>query len=124
MDIRPIRTESDYRTALAEVERLWNAEPGTPDGDRVEVLSTLIEAYEAFHHPIAAPDPIAAVLFMMEQRGLSRRDLEPAIGSRGRVSEVLNRKRPLTLPMVRALSALLRIPTDVLVQPYDMQSAA
>lgn len=124
MDIRPIRTESDYRTALAEVERLWNAEPGTPNGDRVEVLSTLIEAYEAFHHPIAAPDPIAAVLFMMEQRGLSRRDLEPAIGSRGRVSEVLNRKRPLTLPMVRALSALLRIPTDVLVQPYDMQSAA
>jgi HTH-type transcriptional regulator / antitoxin HigA len=124
MDIRPIRTESDYRAALAEVERLWNAEPGTPDGDRVEVLSTLIEAYEAFHHPIAAPDPIAAVLFMMEQCGLTRRDLEPAIGSRGRVSEVLNRKRPLTLPMVRALSALLRIPTDVLVQPYETRSAA
>jgi HTH-type transcriptional regulator/antitoxin HigA len=117
MDIRPIRTEADYRTALGEVERLWEAAPGTPDGDRVEVLATLIEAYEAEHHPIPVPDPIAAILFMMDQKGLTRRDLEPAIGSRSRVSEILNRKRPLTLPMVRALSTLLHIPTDVLVQP-------
>jgi HTH-type transcriptional regulator/antitoxin HigA len=124
MEIRPIRTEADYRAALAEVERLWEAEPGTPEGDRVEVLATLIEAYEAKHYPIPTPDPIAAVLFMMEQKGLTRRDLEPAIGSRGRVSEILNRKRPLTLPMVRALSALLHIPTDVLVQPYEIRSAA
>jgi HTH-type transcriptional regulator/antitoxin HigA len=124
MDIRPIRTEADYRAALAEVERLWEAEPGTPEGDRAEVLATLIEAYEAKHYPIPAPDPIAAILFMMEQKGLTRRDLEPAIGSRSRVSEVLNRKRPLTLPMIRALSALLHIPTDVLVQPYETQSAA
>ena len=92
--------------------------------DRVDVLVTLIEAYEAKHHPIPAPDPIAAIEFMMEQKGLTRRDLEPAIGSRGRVSEVLTRKRPLTLPMVRALSALLDIPTDVLVQPYETRSAA
>ncbi len=84
----------------------------------------LIEAYEAKHFPIAAPDPIAAIVFMMEQKGVTRRDLEPAIGSRGRVSEVLNRKRPLTLPMVRALSALLGVPTDVLVQPYATRSAA
>jgi HTH-type transcriptional regulator/antitoxin HigA len=124
MKIRPIRTKADYRTALKEVERLWRADPGTPAGDRVEVLVTLIEAYEAQHHPITAPDPIAAITFMMEQKGLSRRDLESAIGSRGRVSEVLNRKRPLTLPMVRALSALLQIPTDVLVQPYETRSAA
>jgi HTH-type transcriptional regulator/antitoxin HigA len=88
------------------------------------VLATLVEAYEATHHPIPAPDPIAAIGFMMEQKGLTRRDLEPAIGSRGRVSEVLNRKRPLTLPMVRALSVLLDIPTDVLVRAYDTQSAA
>ncbi|MGA8382721.1 MAG: helix-turn-helix domain-containing protein [Stellaceae bacterium] len=124
MDIRPIRSEADYRAALNEVERLWQSEPGTPEGDRVEVLSTLIEAYEARHHPIAAPDPIAAILFMMEQKGLTRHDLEPAIGSRGRVSEILNRKRPLTLPMVRALGALLDIPTEVLAQPYETRSAA
>jgi HTH-type transcriptional regulator / antitoxin HigA len=124
MDIRPIKTDADYQAALDEVERNWDAEPGTPDGDRVEVLSTLIEAYEGRHFPIPTPDPIAAILFMMEQKGLTRRELEPAIGSRGRVSEILNRKRPLTLPMVRALSALLHIPTDVLVQPYEIQSAA
>ena len=124
MDIRPIRTEADYRAALREVERLWNAEPGTLEGDQVEVLSTLIEAYEEKHYPIPAPDPIAAILFMMEQKGVTRRELEPAIGSRSSVSKILNRKRPLTLPMVRALSALLDIPIDVLVQPYDVQSAA
>jgi len=124
MEIRPIRSEADYGAALNEVERLWAAEPGTAEGDWVEVLSTLIEAYEARYYPILAPDPIAAILFMMEQKGLTRRDLEPAIGSRGRVSEILNRKRPLTLPMVRALSALLAIPTDVLVQPYEIRSAA
>jgi HTH-type transcriptional regulator/antitoxin HigA len=130
MDIRPIRTKADYRAALKEVDRLWEADPGTPAGDRVDVLVTLIEAYEAKHHPIPAPDPIAAIEFMMKQKGPARRDLEPAIRgldprtSRGRVSEVLTCKHPLTLPMVRALSALLDIPTDVLVQPYETRSAA
>lgn len=124
MEIRPIRSEADYHAALIEIEHLWDAEPGTPEGDQAEILSILIEAYEAKHHPIPAPDPIAAILFMMEQKGLTRRDLEPAIGSRSRVSEVLSRKRPLTLPMVRALSNLLQIPADVLVQPYKIQSAA
>jgi HTH-type transcriptional regulator/antitoxin HigA len=124
MEIRPIRSDADHRSALKEIERLWNSEPGTTDADHVEVLSTLVEAYEAQHHPIPAPDPIAAIEFMMEQRGLTRRDLEPAIGGRGRVSEILNRKRPLTLPMVRALNALLHIPAEVLVQPYETQSAA
>lgn len=122
--IRPIRTKTDYRAALKEVERLWDADPGTPEGDIVDVLTTLIEAYEADHFPIVAPDPIAAIEFMMEQKGMSRRDLESAIGSRGRVSEVLTRKRPLTLPMVRALSSLLDIPTDVLTQPYQIRRAA
>jgi HTH-type transcriptional regulator/antitoxin HigA len=124
MDIRPIRTKADYRAALKEAERLWDAEPGTAEGDRVEVLVTLIEAYEAKHVPIPAPDPIAAIEFMMDQKGLTRRDLEPAIGRSGRVSEVLTRKRPLTLPMVRALSKLLDIPPAVLVQPYPLRRAA
>lgn len=124
MRIRPIKTKADCKAALAEAERLWQSEPGTPDGDRVDVLVTHIEAYEAEHFPIEAPDPIAAIEFMMEQMGLGRRDLEPAIGSRGRVSEVLNRKRPLTLPMVRALASLLHIPTDVQVRPYRIRSAA
>jgi HTH-type transcriptional regulator/antitoxin HigA len=124
MDIRPIKSKADYRAALKEAERLWEAEPGTPEGDHVDVLVTLIEAYEARHFLIPAPDPIAAIEFMMEQKGLTRRDLEPAIGSRGRVSEVLTRKRPLTLPMVRELSALLQIPAAVLVQPYQVRSAA
>jgi HTH-type transcriptional regulator / antitoxin HigA len=124
MDIRPIRTKADHRWALKEVERLWDAEPGTPDGDRVDVLVTLIEAYEERHFPIAPPDPIAAIEFMLEQKGLTRRDLEPAIGSRGRVSEILNRKRPLTLQMVRALSALLDIPAGILAQHYPVRSAA
>ena len=124
MEVRPIRTKADYRRALKEAARLWRAEPGTPAGDRADVLTTLIEAYEAKHFPIPAPDPIAAIEFMMEQKGLSRRDLEPAIGSRGRVSEIFTRKRPLTLPMVRALAALLDIPAHVLVQPYETRSAA
>ncbi|HWB50340.1 MAG TPA: helix-turn-helix domain-containing protein [Stellaceae bacterium] len=124
MEIRPIRTEADYRAALAEAERLWDTDPGTAEGDYVEVLTTLIEDYEARHYSILPPDPIAAIVFMMEQMGLSRRDLEPAIGTRGRVSEVLNRKRPLTLPMVRALCRLLHIPMDVLGQAYETQSAA
>lgn len=124
MRIRPIRTKADYRAALKEVERLWDADPGTPDGDVVDVLTTLIEAYEAEHFPISPPDPIAAIQFMVEQKGMSRRDLEPALGSRGRVSEVLARKRPLTLPMVRALSKLLDIPTDILAQPYPIRRAA
>jgi HTH-type transcriptional regulator / antitoxin HigA len=124
MEIRPIRTDEEHRAALIEIERLWNFEPESAEGDYVEVLATLVEAYEAKHHPVLAPDPIAAIEFMMEQKGLTRRDLEPAIGSRGRVSEVLKRKRPLTLPMVRALSVLLDIPADVLVRAYDTQSAA
>lgn len=122
--IRPIRTKADYRAALREVERHWEAEPGTPLGDRIDILVTLIEAYEAKHTPVRAPDPIAAIEFMLEQKGLNRRALEPAIGSRGRVSEVLTRKRPLTLPMVRALSTLLDIPAEVLIQPYDLKRAA
>lgn len=122
--VKPIRSVADHRAALAEIETLMRAEPGTPEGDRLDVLTTLVEAWEARHVPIEAPDPIAAILFMMEQKGLERRDLEPAIGSRARVAEILNRKRALTLPMIRALSRLLALPADVLVQTYEVTRAA
>jgi len=124
MEIRPIRTDEDYQAALAEASSLMSAEAGTPEGDRLDVLATLIEAYEAAHYPVEAPDPIAAIEFMIEQKGLGRRDLESAIGGRGRVSEILNRKRPLTLPMIRALAALLELPADVLIKDYPTASAA
>lgn len=120
MDVRPIRTEADHQAALAEIAALMDAKMGTPEGDRLDVLATLVEAYETAHFQIEAPNPIAAIRFMMEQKQFSRRDLEPAIGSRARVAEVLNRRRPLTLPMIRRLSPLLDIPADVLIQPYKM----
>jgi HTH-type transcriptional regulator / antitoxin HigA len=122
--VRPIRSAADHRAALAEIETLMHARPRTPDGDRLDVLATLVEAWEARHVPIEAPDPIAAILFMMEQKRLSRRDLEPAIGSRARVAEILNRRRPLTLPMIRALTRLLDLPADVLTQAYQVKRAA
>lgn len=122
--VRPIRSAADHRAALAEVELLMRARKGTPDGDRLDVLVTLVEAWEARHVPVEAPDPITAILFMMEQKSLTRRDLEPAIGSRARVAEILNRRRALTLPMIRALSRLLDLPADVLVQEYAMRKAA
>jgi len=124
MELRPIRTDEDYRAALAEASLLMATEAGTPEGDRLDVLATLIEAYEAARYPVDAPDPIAAIQFMMEQKGLQRRDLEPAIGGRGRVSEILSRKRPLTLPMIRALAPLLDLPADVLIKDYPTASAA
>jgi len=120
MDVRPIRTDADHQAALAEIATLMNAGKNTPEGDRLDVLATLVEAYEAAHVQIEAPDPISAILFMMEQKQLRRRDLEQAIGTRARVAEVLNRRRALTLPMIRRLSSLLDIPADILVQPYKL----
>lgn len=116
MQIKPIRTARDYRLALKAIERLMDARPNTPEGDRLDVLVTLVEKWEAEHFPIEAPDPVAAIEFVMEQRGLTRRDLEPYIGSRARVAEVLNHKRSLTLPMIRKLHANLGIPAEVLIQ--------
>jgi HTH-type transcriptional regulator/antitoxin HigA len=115
--IKPIKTEADYNAALAEIDVLMDAEPGTPEGDRLDVLVTLIEAYEAKHWRINPPDPIEAIKLRMQQRGLSRRDLEKVLGSKSRVSEVLNRKRPLTLEMIRRLHSLWRIPAESLIQP-------
>ena len=118
MDIKPIKTETDYQAALEEIEGLFDAAPDTPEGDRLEVLVTLVEAYEEKHYNIPKPDPIEAILYHMESRGLTRRDLQPYIGSRARVSEVLNRKRPLTMEMIRNLHKGLGIPAEVLIQPY------
>lgn len=123
MDIKPIKTDADHRAALAEIEVLMNAEPGTPEGDRLDVLVTLVEAYEATRFPITAPDPIAAIEFRMEQMGLSRKDLEPILGPRGRVSEVLSGRRRLSLAMIRRLNAGLNIPAEVLInQPEDRKA--
>lgn len=124
MDVTPIKTDADFRNTLAEIERLWDAEPDTPEGDRLDVLMTLVEAYERRHHPMPPADPIAAIEFMMEQRGMTRADLEPIIGSSGRVSEVLNRRRALSVSMIRRLSEELKIPVEILIRPYDLQRAA
>jgi HTH-type transcriptional regulator/antitoxin HigA len=124
MNIKPIKTEEDHQAALQEVERLFTALPGTPEGDLLELLTTLIEAYEERHHDIPWPDPVAAILYTMESRGLSRRDLEQYIGSRARVSEILSRKRPLSIEMIRKLHAGLGIPAEVLIQPYPLEKSA
>lgn len=123
MDIQPIKTEADYEAALAEIDRLWGATYGSPEGDKLDILATLVEVYEEKHYPIEPPDPIEAILHQLESRGLTRSDLEPYLGSRGRVSEILNRKRPLSLEMIRKLQAGLDISADILVQPYELQAA-
>jgi HTH-type transcriptional regulator/antitoxin HigA len=124
MDIHPIRTEADYAAALAEIERLFDAAPNTPEGDRLEVFATLVGAYEEQHYSIPAPDPIEAIKYYMESRGLGRRDLEPYLGSRARVAEVLNRKRPLSLEMIRRLHTGLGIEAEILIQSYPMAASA
>ena len=125
MNIQPIRSKADYKAALAVVSKLVDKDPkaGTPDGDRLDVLATQVEVYEATHYPIPSPDPIDLLQHVMESRGLTRKDLEPYIGSRARVSEVLNRARPLTLAMIRRLSEALNLPADVLVKAYPAKAA-
>ena len=126
MDIRPIRTDADYKSTLKEVSRLMQSDPelGTPEGDRLDVLTTLVQAYEAKHFPIDLPDPVEAIKFRMEQGGLTAKDLEPMIGRRNRVYEVLNRKRPLTLPMIRKLHQQLGIPAESLIRASITQEPA
>jgi HTH-type transcriptional regulator/antitoxin HigA len=123
-ELKPIRSEADYEAALAEVERLWSAKTGTPDGDHLDVLVTLIDAYEAEHYPMDPPDPIEAIKFRMEQQGLTRKDLEPIIGTRTRVAEVLNRRRGLSIDMIRRLHERLGISADVLIRPSRIDKAA
>jgi HTH-type transcriptional regulator/antitoxin HigA len=123
-DLKPIRTEQDYESALAEIGRLWGARSGTVEGDRLDVLATLVEAYEAEHHPMDPPDPIEAIKFRMEQQGLTRKDLERLLGTCTRVSEVLNRKRNLSIAMIRRLHEELGISAEVLIRPTRDDRAA
>src|SRR6266704_4800214 len=116
-ELKPVRSKSDHKKALAELERLWGAKSGTPAGDRLDVLATLIDVYETEHYPMDPPDPIEAIKFRMEQQGLTRKDLEPLIGTRTRVAEVLNRKRGLSIDMIRRLHDRLGISAEVLIRP-------
>src|SRR5450755_4702050 len=102
-DLKPIRSEKDYKGALAEMKRLWGSKSGTYEGDRLDVLATLVDAYESQHHPIDPPDPVEAIKFRMEQQGLTRKDLEGVIGTRTRIAEILNRRRALSIGMIRRL---------------------
>lgn len=121
VEVNPIRTEEEFDAALEEIEGLMKARPGTPEGDRLDILVTLVHAYEAENHKIDTPDPIALLQFVMEQKGIDRAALRPMIGDRGRVSEIMTRKRALTLPMIRKLQAGLGLPADVLVRPYPIR---
>lgn len=120
MNIKPIKTESDYNATLAEIDQLMGFEADSPENDRLDVLAALVEAYEDEHYPIAPPDPIEAILHQMESQGLSRKDLEAYIGSRARVSEILNRKRSLSLKMIRKLQKGLGISADILIESYPL----
>ncbi|MGH6780175.1 MAG: helix-turn-helix domain-containing protein [Bradyrhizobium sp.] len=121
--IKPIRTKRDYEAALREIEHLWGAKTGTPEGDRLDVLATLIDAYEAEHYQMDPPDPVEAIKFRMEQQGLTRRDLEEIIGTRTRIAEVLNRKRGLSIAMIRRLHERLGISAEVLIRPSRKSAA-
>jgi HTH-type transcriptional regulator / antitoxin HigA len=123
VEIKPIHSTKDYEAALAKMQKLWGAKPKTPEGDALDVLATLVEVYEQKHFPFDAPNPIDAIKFRMEQQGLTRKDLEGIIGSRGRIAEVLNGKRELSLPMIRRLVLALKIPAEVLVAPSRMSAA-
>lgn len=116
-NIKPIKTEKDYENALTEIEKLFDATPNTPQGDKLDILTTLVEAYENEHYSIDFPDPIDAINYWIESRGLERKDLQPYIGSRARISEILGRKRNLTLEMIRKIHTGLHIPAEVLIKP-------
>ncbi|HXQ50952.1 MAG TPA: transcriptional regulator [Stellaceae bacterium] len=123
-ELKPILTKADHKKALAEVERLWGAKRGTPAGDRLDVLATLIDAYETEHFPMDPPDPVEAIRFRMEQQGLTRKDLEPIIGTRTHVAEVLNRKRSLSIGMIQRLHDRRGISAEVLIRPSRKEKAA
>jgi len=124
MEIKPIRTKADHRAALKEIETLMSARPGTPAGERLDVLVTLVEAWEKKRFPMELPDPIEAIKFRMEQSGLGPKDLVPMIGQINRVYEVLSRKRPLTLAMIRRLHQDLGIPAESLINPVVVRRVA
>ena len=122
-DVKPIRTEDDYQAAVREIERLWGSKAATPEGDRLDVLATLVDAYESQHVPMDPPDPIDAIKFRMEQQGLTRRDLQALLGSRASVTEILNRKRSLSIRMIRRLHESLGISAEVLIRKTPRDAA-
>ena len=122
MDIRPIKTKKDHANALKRIDQLMSAKANSPEGDELDVLVTLVEAYEAKHYAIDAPDPIAAIQHRMEALGMERKDLEPLLGSKSRVSEVLNRKRKLTMDLVRTLHVKMNLPAEALIQDYKIHA--
>ena len=123
-NLKPIRTKADYEAALLTIERLWGAHRGTPEGDRLDILATLVDAYENEHYPMDPPDAIEAIKFRMEQQGLDRKDLAEILGSRTRVAEVLNRRRGLSINMIRRLHEKLGISVEVLIRPIRTRKAA
>jgi HTH-type transcriptional regulator/antitoxin HigA len=124
MELKPIRNNKEYQAALAEVERLWDAPAKSAEADRLDVLTMLVERYERQHFPIADPDPIEFLNHVMESRSLTRKNLEAFIGPRGRVADILNRTRPLTLEMIRRLADGLQLPAEVLIKPYRLRREA
>lgn len=124
MNIHPIRTKADYREAMQRIDAIWAAKPKSPEADELEVLSLLVEEYERKHVAVPKVDPVTLLLHVMEARQLTRKDLEPYIGSRARVAEVLNRVRPLSLEMIRRLATGLELPADLLIAGYELRQAA
>ena len=124
MELRPIKTESDYQNALQEIERLFDAEPNSPECDRLDILTTLVEAYEQKHYPIEAPDAISAILYYLESRGLSEQDLAVSVGSQQEATAILNRQKPLTLDIIRRLNQDFNIPAEILIQPYSLEKTS
>ena len=124
MELRPIKTESDYQNALQEIEKLFDAEPNSPECDRLDILTTLVEAYEQKHYSIEAPDAISSILYYLESRGLSKQDLAVSIGSQQEATAILNRQKPLTLDMIRHLNQDFKIPAEILIQPYSLEKTS
>lgn len=124
MELRPIKTELDYQNALKEIEQLFDVEPNSAECDRLDILATLVEAYEQKHYPIEAPDAISAILYYLEARGLSEQDLVAHIGTREQVTAILNKQQPLTLDIIRRLNQNLGIPAEILIKPYSLMKTS
>ena len=124
MKLRPIKTDLDYQNALKEIEKLFDAKPNSPELDCLDILTTLVEAYEQQHYPIDAPDAISAIWYYLEARGLSERDLAASIGSQEQVSAILNKQQPLNLETIRRLNEDLGIPAEVLIKPYSLEKTS
>lgn len=124
MELRPIKTELDYQNALQEIERLFDAAPNSPECDYLDILTTLVEAYEQKHYPIESPDAISAIFYYLEARGLSKRNLEVSIGSQEQVTAILNKQQPLTLDIIRRLNKELGIPAEILIKPYSLEKTS